>query len=136
MDADQTNLSLEQALGILRRRAPWILLCLVLVAGGAYAFSKQQTKKYTATAPLLFNRQLAALPPKERASAAGATLQSKAQVFGVLAGLRTGNVQVAQPASVPTSPSSPRVRRNTILGAVVGFLLGLAVAFLLERLDW
>src|SRR5262249_29618881 len=44
--------------------------------------------------------------------------------------------QVAQAASVPGSPSSPRVSRNTLLGAVLGFLLGLGVAFLLERLDW
>ena len=29
MDTEQTNLSLQQALGVLRRRAPWILLCVV-----------------------------------------------------------------------------------------------------------
>jgi len=59
MDTEQTNLSIEQVLGVLRRRAPWILLCVVLVAGAAYGFSKHQTKKYTATASLVFsNNQL------------------------------------------------------------------------------
>src|SRR5664280_1469660 len=55
MDTEQTNLGFEQVLGILRRRAPWILLCFVLVAAAAYGFSKHQTKKYTATASLVFN---------------------------------------------------------------------------------
>ena len=59
MDTEQTNLSLEQVLGVLRRRAPWILLCFVLVGVAAYGFSKHQTKKYTATASLVFsNNQL------------------------------------------------------------------------------
>jgi uncharacterized protein involved in exopolysaccharide biosynthesis len=54
-------------LGVLRRRAGWILLCFVLVAAAAYGFSKHQTKKYTVTASLVFNnnqlgQQVAGLP--------------------------------------------------------------------------
>jgi polysaccharide biosynthesis transport protein len=245
MDTEQTNLSLEQILGVLRRRSPWILLCFVLVAAAAYGFSKHQTKKYTATASLVFsnnqlgqqvaglpvassnnqlalqntnlklvelgdmaartaallgqglnreavsadlsisaqtesnivnvaatatspvlaagianiytrqfvkeqqnanhayyasalalvNRQLAAMSSRERAGTAGLALQDRAQSLGVLAELRNGNVQVAQAATVPKSPSSPKTSRNTALGAVLGLLLGLAVAFLLERFD-
>jgi polysaccharide biosynthesis transport protein len=245
MDAEQANLSIEQFLGVLRRRIGWILLCVVLVAGAAYGFSKHQTKKYTATASLVFNnnqlgqqvaglptvagsnqqalqntnlklvelgdmaaktagllkqgltkaevstdlsvsaqtesnivnvaatatspalaasiantytevfvkeqqnanhayyasalklveKQLKALSPKERAGTAGLALQDRAQSLGVLAELRNGNVQVAQAATVPTSPSSPKVSRNTALGAFLGLLLGLGLAFLLERLD-
>src|ERR1039458_3971148 len=53
-DSEQT-LDLEQIIAILRRRAPIIVLCLVLVAGSAFVFSKHQTKKYTATSSLVFN---------------------------------------------------------------------------------
>jgi capsular exopolysaccharide synthesis family protein len=42
-------------LGVLRRRAPWIALCLLVVAGATYGFSKRETKKYTASASLAFN---------------------------------------------------------------------------------
>jgi capsular exopolysaccharide synthesis family protein len=55
--------------------------------------------------------------------------------LGVLAELRNGNVEVAQLATLPTSPSSPKVSRNIALGAFLGLLLGLGIAFVLERLD-
>lgn len=53
MDAEQAHLSIEEFMGVLRRRAPWILFCFVLVAGAAFGFSKHETKKYTATASLV-----------------------------------------------------------------------------------
>jgi capsular exopolysaccharide synthesis family protein len=254
MDTEQTNLSIEQVLGVLRRRAPVIVLCFVLIAGLAYGYSKHQAKQYTATASLVFsnnqlaqqvaglpvassnsqlaqqntnlklvqlgdmaertasllarakaatplaraltkekisaslsvsaqkesnivnvaatagspalaaeiantytdvfvseqqgsnhayyahalrlvNKQLGALSPKQKAGTAGLALQDRAQSLGVLAELHNGNVEVAQPAAVPTSPSSPKTSRNTILGGMVGLLLGLGIALLLERLD-
>lgn len=238
-------LGLEQALGILRRRAPLITLCLLLLAGSAFAFSKQQTKRYTATASIVFdnnqlnqqvaglsavnyntqqsqqstnvklvelgdtatqtarllgrgltagqitddlsvsaqgessivdvaatatspllaaeiantytgqfvvgqesanhkyfssalslvNKQLAALSPQQRIGPEGLALQDRAQSLEILAGLQSGNAQIAQAARIPTSPSSPKIVRNTALGAVLGLLLGLGLAFLLERLD-
>jgi succinoglycan biosynthesis transport protein ExoP len=244
METGQTNISLERALDIVRRRALWIALCMVVVAGAAYGFSKQQTKKYTATSTLVFSnndlgrqiaglpgagsnesqqtqqstnvkliqlgdiaaktahrlgissgqvsgslsvsaqgesnlidvsatasspvlaeeiantytrqfvaeqqsrnhayyvsalklvkKQLASLSPKDRAGGGGVNLQDRAQSLGVLAELREGDVRIAQAAGVPSGPSSPRVNRNTVFGGVLGLLLGLAFAFLLERLD-
>jgi polysaccharide biosynthesis transport protein len=44
-------------------------------------------------------------------------------------------VEVARPAETPTEPSSPRTRRNTVLGAIVGLAFGLLAAFLRDSLD-
>jgi succinoglycan biosynthesis transport protein ExoP len=99
--------------------------------------AEQQNRNhaYYVAALKLVDKKLAALSRTERASPAGLDLQGRAQSLGLLAELRDANVYLAHAAGVPTSPSSPRVRRNTALGAVLGLLLGLGVAFLLERLD-
>lgn len=44
-------------------------------------------------------------------------------------------VEIARPAEAPGSPSTPRTRRNTALGLVVGLAFGLIAAFLRESLD-
>jgi capsular exopolysaccharide synthesis family protein len=49
------TLNLERALSVLLRRAPLIVLCVIVVAGAAYGYSKHQPKKYTATASLAFS---------------------------------------------------------------------------------
>ncbi|HTU77806.1 MAG TPA: polysaccharide biosynthesis tyrosine autokinase [Solirubrobacteraceae bacterium] len=244
MQQDSEALSLEQALGILRRRVPLIVLCVVIVAGAAYGYSKHQTKKYTATASLAFsynslsqqiaglpansgnllaqeasnlelvklgdmaaktasqlghglteekvasslsisgegessvvdvsatatsptlaaaiantythqfvteqqranrqyfksalalvNKQLAALSRAQRLGQDGVELQDRAQTLGLLAELNYGNVQIAEVALPPTTPSSPKTSRNTALGLFLGLLIGLGLAFMLERVD-
>ncbi len=247
MQQDPEALDLKKALGILRRRAPVIVLCVAVVAAAAYGFSKHETKKYTATASLVFNnnplsqqiaglpaggasngdllaqeasnvelvkggdmaaktasllghgltegkvadsvsasgqgesntvvvsatstsptlaaaiantythqfvseqrsadrqyfksalalvnKQLAALSPQQRIGPDGVELQDRAQTLSLLSGLNSGNVQVAAEAPVPTSPSSPKTSKDTALGVVLGLLIGLGLAFVLERLD-
>lgn len=80
-------------------------------------------------------RSLARLSPSERAGASGQTLSRGAQKLGVLAALQTGNAELVQPADLPTSPTSPKPLRNTVLGAILGLLSGVGLAFLLERLN-
>jgi len=245
MDSEQTSLSAEQMLGIIRRRALWILLCLILVAGAAYGYAKHKPKKYTAAAELAFNnsqldqqiaglatsssvtplaqqqgnlelvrvsdvtaktvrvlghgltgekvnaslsisgkgesniidvsststsptlaatiantyasqfvkeqqrtnrqfyetalalvnKQLAALSPAQRVGTDGLDLQDRAHTLGLLAKLDYNSVEVASEALVPSSPSSPKTKTDTILGAVLGLLLGLGIALVLERFD-
>ena len=47
--------NIGRALGLLRRRGLWIAVCFVLAGAAAFGVSKHQTKKYTATASLVFN---------------------------------------------------------------------------------
>lgn len=47
----------------------------------------------------------------------------------------TSNVVQAEPASPPARPIKPRVLTNTLLAAVVGLLLAVGVAFLVEAMD-
>src|SRR5207244_10208371 len=59
MDTEQTHRGVGRALGVIARRAPLVLVCGLLFAAAAYGLSKQQGKKYTATASLVFrNGQL------------------------------------------------------------------------------
>lgn len=67
MEQAPETITFEQALGVLRRRLALIVLCVVVVGGAAYAYSKSQTKQYTATAALSFSsspldQQIAGLP--------------------------------------------------------------------------
>lgn len=250
MEIGSERSNFGRGLDILRRRWPWILLCCILATGAAYGYSKHQTKKYTATALLVFksdqlaqqiaglstnftsaqgeqnsdaklvqvgnmaaitasrlgqglteqkvseslsiaqqgetsvvgessivnvsasvkspilaariantyakqfvaeqqkanylyftsalatvNRQVAALSPQQRLAPSGVSLEERAQELKLLAGLQYGSVQLAQRASVPTSPSSPTTSRNALIGGALGLLLGVGLALLLEHLD-
>ena len=83
----------------------------------------------------LVERQLAGLSPQQQAGVQGQSLRERGESLRILASLQTGNVELAQRAGVPTSPSAPRVKRDTFLGAVMGLLFGLGLAFVIERLD-
>jgi succinoglycan biosynthesis transport protein ExoP len=90
---------------------------------------------YYSNALQAVNLQYKALTPAQRSGVEGADLEDRASSLQILSQLQSEEVQLEQAASTPTSPSSPRVLRNTALGLVVGLLIGLAAAFLLQRLD-
>jgi capsular exopolysaccharide synthesis family protein len=43
--------------------------------------------------------------------------------------------RILEPPYLPTSPISPNISRNLVIGGIAGILLGIALAVLLERLD-
>lgn len=83
----------------------------------------------------LVNRQLQTVPPRELNGPRGNSLRERSEQLQVLSSLQTGNAELAQSASPPSSPSSPKVFRNTFLGGLLGLLLGVGLAFRLERHD-
>jgi capsular exopolysaccharide synthesis family protein len=77
-------IDLGQALAVLRRRLPLIGLCVVVLAGAAFAFSKQQAKEYTATAALQFgSSNLFAQRVLDLSSSSGSDGQTSQQASNV-----------------------------------------------------
>jgi succinoglycan biosynthesis transport protein ExoP len=83
----------------------------------------------------LAEEEFARLTTVQQEGPRGQALSRGAEKLGILASLQTGNAELVQPAELPTSPSSPKPVRNTVLGAILGLLLGVGLAFLFERLN-
>jgi non-specific protein-tyrosine kinase len=62
-------------------------------------------------------------------------LQTQANELDVLGTARTAGIVVTQQAQVPAKPFEPKPARSALLGALIGLVLGIAVVFVLERLD-
>ena len=73
----------------------------------------------------LLRQRLSALPPG--ADADRRQLQDALQKLLALEAVQTGDAQVADRASVPSSASSPLPKRDAVLGAVFGLILGVAL---------
>ena len=76
--------------------------------------------------------ELAKLPPTDPGRTA---LQQGLRQVIALEAVTNGGVQVVEAATPPSSPSSPNVKRDVILGGVVGIVIGLVLAFLLDLFD-
>jgi capsular exopolysaccharide synthesis family protein len=63
------------------------------------------------------------------------TLIKSKQNLGVIAALQNGKAELVQTAKPPSSPSSPKPVRDGILGAMMGLILGVSLAFVLDRID-
>jgi capsular exopolysaccharide synthesis family protein len=91
--------------------------------------------QYFTSVLALVKKELARLSPAQRLGEDGLNLQNRAQTLSLLIALRYKNVDVAQEALAPASPSSPKTHKNTIIGGALGLFFGLGLAFLLERFD-
>lgn len=60
------------------------------------------------------------------------TLTRKLDEARVAAQSDSGEVQLASQASVPDEPASPRKGLNTVLGGILGFLVGIVAAFVVD----
>jgi polysaccharide biosynthesis transport protein len=62
-------------------------------------------------------------------------LMKKLKEAGILAGLKSSNINIIDVASVPVAPVEPKIPLNIGLGCVGGLLLGVCAAFIVESLD-
>jgi succinoglycan biosynthesis transport protein ExoP len=99
------------------------------------AFRRQADRKTIANAARLVQDNYYNLTPAERSGEEGRSLQKQIGRLKTLRALQTGNAEVVQRATVPGASVSPRTRRNTVVGLIVGLLFGLGLAALLERAD-
>ena len=99
------------------------------------AFRRQADRRKVRQARNLVEADFARLSPAEQQSDEGQSLQRQLSQLSTLEALQTGNAELVQRATVPTSPSSPATIRNTVLAWILGLFLGIGLALLLERLD-
>jgi capsular exopolysaccharide synthesis family protein len=62
-------------------------------------------------------------------------LLKKLKEAGILAGLRSSNINIIDVASVPVVPVEPKIPLNIALGCVGGLIFGISAAFVVEGLD-
>jgi len=99
------------------------------------AFRRDAQRGQLRNARVVVEHQLERLTPAQRASTDGQALQDRANQLQILAALQTGDAELVSPAGVPHLPSSPRPKRDAVLGLMLGLMLGLGLALLRDRSD-
>lgn len=98
-------------------------------------FRKETDQSQVQEAIGLVERNIERLSPEEMAGDQGFRLEERLNQLKVQRALQTGGAELVQPASTPDSPSSPKTKRNVLIGILLGALLGFGLAALLERVD-
>ena len=99
------------------------------------AFRRDADRSKIASAQKLVEEQLRDLEETTNDDKQASALRQRGEQLQILAALQTGNAELVQPARPPKNASSPKPVRNGAAGLVLGLLLGLGLALLLERLD-
>lgn len=116
--------------------APYLAARMANVYGEQYIAFRQHSDRRQLQAAIDRAREgLDALPPAQRDGPAGASFRDRLNQLETTQSLLTGNAELVQRANIPTKRSSPKVKRNLVLGILFGGVLGLVMAGLRERLD-
>lgn len=97
----------------------------------------QEIDDEIAAAPADEQQQLARDLATRRATAVDQVnaLQTPLDQLQIDASLSSGGAQLVQPAALPSSPIEPTPMRTVLLALIAGLCVGLAAAFVLDRLD-
>jgi polysaccharide biosynthesis transport protein len=81
------------------------------------------------------SQELAQLSKTGTASSARNVLEQALKQVVALRAVTNGDVQIVDHAQRPTSPSSPNLKRNIAISGVLGLILGVALAFVIDLFD-
>ncbi len=114
-----------------RRSSPADAAAVANAFAKAYISYRQATDRAAVqTAQDLIQKSLETAAPDERAG-----LLTSLRQLEVLKTLQTGNAEVVAEAEPNDSPTSPKPKRDAILGLIVGLLAGCGLALLVDYLD-
>lgn len=134
----ETETSASTSIVALRVRDPDPVLAVRIANAVADAYVRYRLdaarRRYTAASELA-RRQLSALAPADRRTTRGRELALRVQELELAAALQLGNAEVVRRATIPTDPARPRLKVNAALGLILGLLLGVGVALVLELFD-
>lgn len=98
-------------------------------------YRQNSDRATVAAARDVIKAQLDTLTAEELKSDYGYMLQDKYETLRVLEAMQDGNFTLMREAAPPVVPFTPQTKRNIILAVVVGLVLGIGLAFLVEYLD-
>jgi capsular polysaccharide biosynthesis protein len=99
----------------------------------AFATQYQAYRRQTALAQI--GQALAAVQVDPQAKIAGSPLALRAQQLQAAAAAETGGVQIIRPAVAPSSPASPKLITNIVVGLMAALILAIATVLTLEAFD-
>ncbi|MBN1629540.1 MAG: hypothetical protein JW990_07245 [Thermoleophilia bacterium] len=97
---------------------------------------KQETDRATvAAARDVVKTELDQLTEAELASERGRNLSERYDDLRIIESMQNGGYTIVERATPPSNPFAPQTTRNVIIALVLGLVLGVALAFLLNHLD-
>jgi Mrp family chromosome partitioning ATPase len=96
---------------------------------------ENQQVRFKAAEAVVADQLKAFVTPEAKKTVAYASLEQQWRDLQIARATATGDFTVVVPATPPSAPASPQPKRSAALGLGVGLVAGVALAFLVSRLD-